>query len=40
MPSQQAWKAIEMRTEDGRTLSAIVDELIVSGSELVTEKPA
>jgi len=40
MPSLQAWKAIEMRTEDGRTLSAIVDELIVSGSELVKDKPA
>jgi hypothetical protein len=40
MPSPDVWGAIEKRRTEGRTLSAIVDELIVSGSELVTEKPA
>jgi hypothetical protein len=40
MPSPEVWRAIERLRRDGTTLSAAVDELIVSGSELVKDKPA
>jgi hypothetical protein len=32
MPSPEVWRAIEERRSDGRTLSAIVDELILCSS--------
>lgn len=40
LPSPEVWRAIERRRREGATLSAIVDELIVSRSEPVGEKPA
>jgi hypothetical protein len=40
LPSPEVWRAIERLRRDGTTLSAAVDELIVSGSELVKDKPA